>query len=159
MDDAMRTVIRAVTLCAALLAGAAGYAGAEADGANHRWVNGMDVYLGVASVAAVRALPDYEKVEKSMHRGAAKGQGSYHLNVTLLDAASRVPIGDARVRASVREPGLAPQTKIMEPMTINGRAGYGNYFRMAGDHAYWIDVSIERPGMPTARTRFQQRIY
>jgi len=52
----------------------------------------------------------------------------------------------AQVRASVKEPGLAPETKTMEPMTINGRASYGNY-------------CIERPGKPTAHARFEQRIY
>jgi len=49
------------------------------------------------------------------------------------------------VRASVKQPGLAPETKTMEPMTINGRASYGNY-------------CIERPGKPTAHARFEQRI-
>ncbi len=155
----MRTAIKAATLCGALLAGAGSYAGAQADRAHHRLVSGMDVYLGVTSAASVRALPDYAKFEKSMHHGAMMGQGNYHLNLSLLDAGNHAPIADARVRASVEAPGLAAETKYMEPMTINGRASYGNYFRMAGSHAYWIDVSIERPGMPAVHTRFQQQIY
>jgi len=155
----MRTVIKAVTLCGALLAAVCLSAGAQVDRSNHRNVNGMDVYLGVTSAAAVRALPASEKAEKAMHRGATTGPGSYHLNLTLLDAASHAPIGDARVEASVEELGMATETKQLEPMAINGRSSYGNYFRMAGSHAYWINVRIERPGMPATHAKFQYRVY
>lgn len=155
----MKTSLQTATLCAALLGGAAAFVpGARAgELPNHHTVGGMDVYLGVMSSSAIRAMPGH-RVEKVMH-GGGMGPGSYHVNVSVLDARTRAPIGDARVQARVEQIGLGTVTRRLEPMAINGMVSYGNYFRMNPAEPYWIDLVIARPGRPDARTRFRYRVY
>lgn len=156
----MKTVIKALTLCAALLWAASLLPGAQARelSATHHIVNGMDVYLGVMPAAAVQALPAREQAEKAMHHGPA-GAGAYHVNLSLFDAGTHAAIRDAQVRVSVEQVGLASETRQLEPMSINGFVSYGNYFSMNGSRPYVIDVQIQRPGLPEARTRFQYQTF
>lgn len=86
-------------------------------------VDGMEVFLGIAPA----------------------GKGSYHVNVSLRDAASRAPIKDATVEARVANP-LGGTTKKLQPKAFNGAPGYVNDFRMEGRDAYTITAQIRRPG-------------
>ena len=97
----MKTAIKAVTLCAALLGGASLLPGAQGGelSATHHIVKGMDVYLGVMPAAAVQALPEHQQAEKAMHHGPA-GAGAYHVNLSLFDAGTHAAIRDAQVRVS-----------------------------------------------------------
>jgi len=156
----MKTAIKAVTLCAALLGGASLLPGAQAGepSATHHIVKGMDVYLGVMPAAAVQALPEHEQAERAMHRAPA-GAGAYHVNLSLFDAVTHAAIRDAQVRVSVEQVGLGSETRQLEPMSINGFVSYGNYFRLDSPRPYVIDVQIQRPGLPEAHTRFQYQTF
>ena len=90
----------------------------------HRSVDGMEIYLGVAP---------------------APSKGSYHVNISLRDAATKVEIRDAVVEARVASP-LGGTTKRLAPTTINNFVSYGNDFRMTGNEPYTIAVQVRRPG-------------
>jgi hypothetical protein len=158
----MKTAIKAVTLCAALLGGASLLLGVQARelSASHHIVNGMDVYLGVMPATAVQSLPARDQPEKAMHHGGAAGAGAYHVNLSLFDAGTHTAIRDAQVRVNVEQVGTGGETRQLEPMSINGFVSYGNYFRMSnGSEPYVIDVQIDRPGLPEAHTRFQYQTF
>jgi cytochrome c5 len=86
-------------------------------------VDGMEVFLGIAPAA----------------------KGSYHVNLSLRDAASKAPINDAAVEARVANP-LGGTTKKLQPKTFNDVPGYVADFRMEGRDAYTITAQIRRPG-------------
>lgn len=86
-------------------------------------VDGMEVFLGIAPA----------------------GKGSYHVNISLRDAASKAPIKDATVEARVANP-LSGSTKKLESKTFNDAPGYVNDFSMEGRDAYTITAQIRRPG-------------
>ena len=123
----------------------------------HQTVGGMDIYLGLLPAEALRAYPK-ESVEGSMHGGVPPGGGSYHLNVSLFDAKSGAPVTGAQVLVRVEEPGMAGETKKLEPMVINNVASYGNYFRMRANTSYVITVRVKKTesGVPV-EVRFEHR--
>lgn len=116
--------------------------------ANHKAVGAFDVYIGFASADAVARLAK-DSPEYKMHGGVPRGSGYQHVNVTVFDRATMIPIPDARVEAIVEEVGLTSESKKLEPMTpVAG--SYGNYFRMAEKTPYRIRVRISTP--ETTRT-------
>jgi len=86
-------------------------------------VDGMEIFLGIAPA----------------------GKGSYHVNISLRDAASKTPIKDATVEARVANP-LGGTSKRLQPKMFNDVPGYVNDFRMEGRDAYTITAQIRRPG-------------
>lgn len=127
----------AVTLLAASAAGAA-------DSGQHKRVGGIDVYYGVmpAAIAGEHPAPH---PEQSMHRGVPAGKDSYHLVVALFDADGR-RITDAKVSASVGEPGMAGRRVTLEAMPIADAMSYGNYVTLKGRGPYRIAVEVRLPG-------------
>lgn len=107
---------------------------------------GIEVHLGVISANAIRARNSKPGPETTMHGGIPRGDGQYHVNVSLRDAATQAIIGDARVEASVTSPVMGGETKKLELMKLEGDASYGNYFRMTGREPHVITVRIGRPG-------------
>lgn len=73
------------------------------------------------------------------------GKGSYHVNVSLRDAISKAPIGDAAVEVRVANV-LGGATKKLEAKAFDGRSGYVNDFRMEGYDTYTITAQIRRKG-------------
>lgn len=120
-------------------------AGAPKPTGMHRSVGGMDVYLGIVPAGKLRAFP-VGSVERTMHGGVPSGSGNYHVNVSLLDAASKERIADAKVEVRVEQPGLSGETKALEQVVINKVASYGNYVRMAAKATHVVTVRITRPG-------------
>jgi hypothetical protein len=99
---------------------------------HRKLVDGMEVFLGIAPA----------------------GRGSYHVNISLRDAASKAPIKDATVEARVANP-LGGTSKKLEPKTFNDVPGYVSDFRMEGRDAYTITAQIRRPGNArTSEVRF-----
>ena len=83
-----------------------------------------------------------------------KGSGAYHVNVSLLDTATKTAVGNARVEARVASP-LTGQSKKLEPVQVNGMTGYGGDFRMPGNDPYTITVSVRLKDNPRPiETRF-----
>ena len=118
--------------------------------ANHKVVDGTEIYMGVVSAESIRAQVSKGSKETSMHGGIPTGKGYYHLNISLFDGKTRAAITDAQVEASVTEPVSGGETKRLELVTLNNTKSYGNYFRMSSKNPYTITVRIRRPGTPRA---------
>jgi len=122
-------------------------------------VGGIEVYLGFVSADTIRAYPE-GSVERSMHGGVPSGSDNYHLNVSLLDRSSKEPIKDARVEIQVEQPGLASETKVLDPVVINKVPSYGDYFKLRPKTHYVITVRVQRPASPRPlEARFERRQY
>jgi hypothetical protein len=105
----------------------------------------LEIFYGVIPAEAILGHPA-DHAERKMHDGVPRGAGHHHLIVSLFDGRTRQRVTDATVRARVTEPGLAPQRKMLEAMTIAGAITYGNYFRMSGSGPYRIEIEISRAG-------------
>jgi cytochrome c5 len=134
---------------------------AAAQGAAPRYklAGGMEVHLGIVPAETLRLFPE-GSAERTMNGGVPDGAGYYHLNVTLLDARTKAPVSDAKVRMRVAQVGISGVTKTLEPIVINGVPSYGNYFRMRWSANYRITVRVRKPGAPvTVEAKFEQRTY
>jgi len=110
--------------------------------ANFKSVGGFDIYLGLVSADAVRRLPK-DAPERTMHGGVPRGSNYEHVNVTIFDRATMIPVPGARVETTVEEVGLTSESKRMDPMPAAG--SYGNYFKMGAKTPYRITVRITTP--------------
>jgi hypothetical protein len=89
------------------------------------------------------------RTEATMHGGLPLCPHAHHVMAAVFDAIG-VRIEDARVMARVSPPGLAGETRALEPMAIAGTITYGNYFTTLGDrHPYRIRLSITLAGTAT----------
>jgi cytochrome c5 len=132
---------------------------ARAAAPRYKIAGGMEVDLGIVPADTLRLFPE-GAAEKTMHGGVPDGAGHYHLNVSLRDAATRAPIGDAKVRVRVAQVGMSGVTKALEPIVINNVPSYGNYFRLHWNSAYRISVDIRRPGAKSpVEAKFEHRTY
>jgi len=126
-------------------------------GPNHATVGGMEIYLGIVPAKAMRAFPK-ESMERSMHGGVPSGDDYYHLNVSLVDAKSQVPVKDARVEVQVEQPGMTRESKALEPMGV-GAASFGNYVHLQPKAKYLITVKVRAPEWPQGvEARFEPRV-
>lgn len=112
---------------------------------NRVTVDGVEIFLGVQSAAALRELPKGSP-ERRMHGGIPAGSGIYHINVSLHDAATEAPISDAQVEVRVEALGMGGETKKLEPMKIGATVSYGNFFDMQIKGPYWVIVRVRKPG-------------
>ena len=125
----------------------------------YKSVDGIDVHLGFAPAATIRAFAE-GSVERSMHGGVPSGSGYYHVNVSLLNAETKAPIGDAKVDVRVEQPGASSVSKTLEPMVINNAPSYGNYVRLQAKTAYRITVQVRKPDSPRpVEAKFEYRTY
>lgn len=116
---------------------------------HHKLVSGIDIYFGMMRAEAVRAAQ-----AQAQKAGAAKvdvpsGKGYYHLNISLADNKSRMPVTDAQVTMRVSD-GMTTETKTLGPVAANNAVSYGNFFRFSSGNAYNITTEIRRPGVPGA---------
>lgn len=129
-----------------------------ATGPNYRSVDGMDIYLGVATAESIREQNVKGDPERSMHKDVPRRKDNYHVNITLLDRKTKAAIADALVEVKVADPVMGGETKTLELMAFNHAISYGNYFRMPGKGTYTVTVMIRRPGISRAiETRFDYR--
>lgn len=125
--------------------------GAPASGANpyRKVVDGMEVYLGVVRA---EALPAGQLPGK-----APRGKGYYHVNISLLDANTKLTIADAQVKVKVADP-IGLETKHLEVISTNSAISYGGYFHMAGLNPYSITAEVQRPTAARAsEARFEYK--
>ena len=128
------------------------------DDRNHAVVDGLDVYLGVVSADAIRTKPGASVEEKQMHGGIPGGRGYYHINISLLDRETGAEIKNAKIELSVEDPLTGLQTKVLDLVTFNNAASYGNYFLMPEKIPYKITAQITRgdpPRVTKARFNFK----
>jgi len=124
-------------------------------GPNRRVIGDMEVYLGVVSAETLRAQHPKPDAVSAMHGGIPSGKGYYHLNISLLDNATKAEIADAQIEVTVEDPVMGGETKKLERIASDKRMSYGNYFRMPGKDSYSIVVRIQRPGAaPPVSTKF-----
>ena len=124
---------------------------------NHMSIDGMEIFFGLASAKSLRAFPK-DSVERKMHGGVPKGDGSYHVNVSLFASANNAPISGAQVDMQVEQLGLSSESKKLEPMPT-GSSSYGGYFKVAGHAPYRFTVRVRTPGSSRATEAvFERRI-
>ena len=118
-------------------------------------LDGMELFFGLIPAEILRGHPsDHE--ERNMHGGVPRGNGVYHLIISLFDAETRTRITDAVVTANVTEVGTATQNRNLEAMSFGGNVAYGNYFAMPKQGRYEIVVNVQRAGeRKSATARFQ----
>jgi hypothetical protein len=141
--------------------GAAAAAAAEPakPAGNVKTVGGTEIYLGVLPAEVLRSFPK-DSVERSMHGGVPSGSGHYHVNVSVLDAATKAPISGAKVEIKIDERGLSSETKALLPMTTGSVPSYGNYVKLKGKTQYAFTVKIQKPDSPQpVEARFEHRLY
>ncbi len=112
---------------------------------NRATIDGVEIFLGVQAAEALRALPEGSP-ERRMHGGVPTGSRIYHVNVSLHDAATQAPIGNAQVEVRVEALGMGGETKKLEPMKIGATVSYGNFFDMEIKGPYWVIVRVQKPG-------------
>lgn len=112
----------------------------------HKVVGGMNVYLGIISVASIRVQRRAGSETRQMHGGIPRGKDYYHLNVSLLNSKTNAEITNANVEVTVEDPVMGGETKALDTMVFNDAISYGEYFRMPGRNPYRITVHITKPG-------------
>lgn len=136
----------------------------EAAPANLPWSNyvktagGMQIHLGFVSAENLRQYPK-DSPEASMHGGVPSGAGYYHVNVSLIDNAAKTAIRGARVEAKIEQVGLSSKAMLLEPITFDNVASYGNYFKLRGRTSYRITVKVQKPGSKqVTQSQFEHRV-
>lgn len=125
---------------------------------NHQVIDGMEVLFGAVSADTLRKQHPTADRESAMHGGIPSGSSYYHLNISLFDTETRNAIRNAHVEIRIADPVMGDQVKTLEPMVVNDKMSYGNYFRLPGSNPYTIAVLIRKPGDATSlQTRFAFR--
>jgi cytochrome c5 len=112
---------------------------------HHKLVSGVDIYLGMMRAEAVRAAQARTEKAGSARVKVPSGKGYYHLNISLADNKSHMPVTDAQVTMRVSD-GMTSETKTLGPVAANNAVSYGNFFRFSSGNAYNITTEIRRPG-------------
>jgi len=114
----------------------------------HKSIEGMEIYLGVLPVAALRARHAGSDAQSTLYGGIPGGTGYFLVNVTLRDSRTKAEIRDAQVEARVANL-MNGETRKLESATLNSSVSYGNYFQMPGRDRYTVTLQIRRPGAAT----------
>lgn len=125
--------------------------------ANHKVVSGTEIYFGMMSAEAMRSAQARTSKPGASGAGIPVGKGYYHVNISLADSRSRVPVTDAEVKVHVSD-GMNSETKALGLVAANNAVSYGNYFRLASGNAYNVTAEIHRPGVAgTIEAKFSFR--
>jgi len=141
-----RSVERVFYVLLLIMSGMLAKVATAADAENYKVVDGVAIYFGIMPAEMILGHPK-EHPERKMHGGVPGGAHQDHLVIALFDNATGKRITNAQVTATVREIGLAGETKKLGPMKIAGTITYGNYFDMPSRDVYRILVKIHRPGV------------
>ncbi|MFQ5755892.1 MAG: hypothetical protein ACE5H7_07315 [Acidiferrobacterales bacterium] len=142
-----RYFARVVCLVLFIVLGMLAKVSIAADAKNYQVVDGVAIYFGIIAAEIIRGHSK-EHAERKMHGGIPAGAHKDHLIIALFDRVTGKRITDAQVTVTVREIGLAGETKKLEPMEIADTITYGNYFDMPSRDTYRILIRIRRPGVP-----------
>jgi len=115
----------------------------------HKVVSNTDVYFGVMRAEAMRGAAGDA-------RGIPSGKGYYHLNISLVDKATQVPVTNATVTLKVSD-GMQAETKTLDLVAANQAVSYGGFFKLASGNAYQITADVQRPGDPAAASAFSAK--
>lgn len=101
-------------------------------------VAGIKVVLAIVHVEEIKRHPE-EHPEIKMHGGP---KGTHHLLIHLEDEKTGEIISDASVTVHIHNPDGTKISKILEPMTINERTNFGNYFDFSDMGNYHVEAMI-----------------
>ncbi|HEU5293162.1 MAG TPA: c-type cytochrome [Burkholderiaceae bacterium] len=107
---------------------------------HHKLIADTDVYLGLISADALRAA-------RGKGNGQAEipsGSGYYHINISLVDHKSQVPLTNATVKLKVSD-GMRTDTKTLDLVAANNAVSYGGFFQLSSGNSYNIIAAIRRP--------------
>jgi len=122
---------------------------------HHKVVSGTDIYLGMMRAESMRAA--YEKARINDKPAIPSGKGYYHVNISLVDSKSQVPVTDAQVKVLVSD-GMTSETHTLGLLGANNTVSYGSFYRFSSGSAYNITAEIRRPGMAgTIEAKFDFR--
>jgi cytochrome c5 len=124
---------------------------------HHKLVSGLDVYFGMMRAEAMRSAQAQNEKSGLAKMSVPSGRGYYHLNISLEENRTQVPVTDAQVTMQVSD-GLSAETKTLARLAANNAVSYGNFFKFTSGNAYNITAEIKRPGQPgtiTARFEFK----
>jgi hypothetical protein len=115
---------------------------------HHKVLSGMDIYFGMVRAETMRAAQaQAEKTGTFSKQDIPSGKGYYHLNISLADNKSQVPVTDAQVTMKVSD-GMTSEVKPLGLVPAGNSVSYGNFFRFSSGGAYNITTEIKRPGVP-----------
>ncbi len=121
----------------------------------HKVVSGTDIYLGMRPAEAMRAAQAQAEKAGAEKVDIPSGKGYYHLNISLADNKSQVPVTDAEVKVRVSD-GVTTESKALGLVAANNTVSYGNYFRFSSGSSYNITTEIRRPGVAgTIQVKFE----
>lgn len=119
---------------------------------HHRLVAGTDIYLGMMRAESMRAAQ--EGAQGAGRLDIPSGKGYYHVNISLADSKSQVPLTDAEVKVRVSD-GMTTETHTLALLAANNSVSYGSFYRLSSGNAYRITAEVRRPGVPgTIEARF-----
>jgi len=110
---------------------------------HHKLIAGTDIYFGLISADALRAAQAQGKGSTQEIPG---GRGYYHINISLVDNKSKVPVTNATVKLEVSD-GMRSETKALDLVAANNTISYGAFFQLSSGNSYNITAEIERPGV------------
>jgi cytochrome c5 len=112
---------------------------------HHKVVSGTDIYLGMMRAESARAA--YEGARSNDKPAIPSGKGYYHVNISLVESKSQVPVTDAEVKVRVSD-GMTSETHTLGLLAANNSVSYGGFYRFSSGGAYNITAEIRRPGVP-----------
>ncbi len=112
---------------------------------HHKVVSGTDIYLGMMRAESMRAA--YAGARSGDKPDIPSGKGYYHVNISLADSKSQVPVTDADVKVRVSD-GMTTETHTLGLLAANNTVSYGAFYRLSSGNAYNITAEIRRPGVP-----------
>jgi cytochrome c5 len=112
---------------------------------HHKLVSGTDIYLGMMRAESMRAA--YDNAPSGDKPAIPSGTGYYHVNISLADSKSQVPVSDAQVKVRVSD-GMTSETHTLGLLAANNTVSYGSFYRFSSGNAYNITAEIRRPGVP-----------
>jgi len=128
-------------------------------GGQVKTLEGIEINLKFVAAETLRRFPD-GSFERMMHGGVPSGSGYYHVNVSLLDAASKAPLANAKVEARVERLGMSGETKALQQFVVSGTPSYGNYFRLMPKTQYVVIVKVQQPDSSRPlEARFEHRTF
>ena len=121
---------------------------------HHKVVAGTDIYLGLMRAESMRAEND---ARSSNRLAIPSGKGYYHVNISLADSKSQVPVTDAEVKVQVSD-GMTSESHTLDLLAANDTVSYGAFYRFSSGGAYNITAQIRRPGVPgTIEAKFDYK--
>lgn len=118
---------------------------AAATDPHHKVVAGTDIYLGMMRAESMRAAGDGARSSDKLD--IPSGKGYYHVNISLADSKSHVPVTDADVKVRVSD-GMTTEAHTLGLLAANNTVSYGGFYRFSSGNAYNITAEILRPGVP-----------